>query len=810
MSSPGHGASSAVQVAEQFLSAGRSSEKLSLSTLQSKMKCDPEGYVSQLLRLCDQFNSSLVLFEQQAAMNFASITGIGGDPTVAKDLGDKAMFLAHVTPFYPKHLKDFPQKLASLIRCASRNLPSGLRCRLAQALILLVNRKIVDIGETLSLFMELQTLGDRTLKKLAFDHVIHSIKRMNQKHKNQAKNRALQNVLFSMLQEEDEVRAKRALVTLCELHRRKDWFDERTANAICGACFHPAPRIMKAALSFLLDYEKIENDSDSDNSDSEDETKESPQVILSKETIYKAHHQGTAASKKKKKAKLERAMRSIKRKQRLSTERNNNSYYSPLNHLQDAQGFAEKLLSRLHKCNEKFEVKLMLMKLIARTVGLHRLILLDFYRFLQKYIQPRQQDITNLLAAVVQACHDMVPPNEVEPLFYQIVNEFIHDRSRPEAMTVGLNAVREICMRMPLLMNEDLLRDLALHKKSHEKGVSIAARSLIGLFREVNPLLLVKKDRGRPMDAKARPKSYGEVSAATDVPGAEFLPIVHNEDDQEGSDSDDSVGSGFDNDQENDLMTINDDDEISSDTKTGESDEEDDLEDMEDDLEDMEDDLEDSEQDDEEDGEVSEQEDDDVHTSCDDESVGANSRKKDSAKKRKIADFDDQLLAADTSLRALKKLAGTTMGHAPLPESTDGILSNEDFKRIKELKEKHEARNTFAQHGLARSAIIKVPDSDRLSLKRVDGATLEVHVKKRQSKEEKLALIKAGREDRGTYHSKTAVKQKKTGGLSNRQKEHKKKMPVAAKRSKIAKSRVEKKKKNQRAGKQFRGRKAWK
>ncbi|XLT39186.1 hypothetical protein HN873_070478, partial [Arachis hypogaea] len=610
--------------------------------------------------------------------------------------------------------------------------------------------------------------------------------------------------------EEDEVRAKRALVTLCELHRRKDWFDERTANAICGACFHPAPRIMKAALSFLLDYEKIENDSDSDNSDSEDETKESPQVILSKETIYKAHHQGTAASKKKKKAKLERAMRSIKRKQRLSTERNNNSYYSPLNHLQDAQGFAEKLLSRLHKCNEKFEVKLMLMKLIARTVGLHRLILLDFYRFLQKYIQPRQQDITNLLAAVVQACHDMVPPNEVEPLFYQIVNEFIHDRSRPEAMTVGLNAVREICMRMPLLMNEDLLRDLALHKKSHEKGVSIAARSLIGLFREVNPLLLVKKDRGRPMDAKARPKSYGEVSAATDVPGAEFLPIVHNEDDQEGSDSDDSVGSGFDNDQENDLMTINDDDEISSDTKTGESDEEDDLEDMEDDLEDMEDDLEDSEQDDEEDGEVSEQEDDDVHTSCDDESVGANSRKKDSAKKRKIADFDDQLLAADTSLRALKKLAGTTMGHAPLPESTDGILSNEDFKRIKELKEKHEARNTFAQHGLARSAIIKVPDSDRLSLKRVDGATLEVHVKKRQSKEEKLALIKAGREDRGTYHSKTAVKQKKTGGLSNRQKEHKKKMPVAAKRSKIAKSRVEKKKKNQRAGKQFRGRKAWK
>lgn len=45
---------------------------------------------------------------------------------------------------------------------------------------------------------------------------------------------------------------------------------------------------MIAALSFLLDYEKIEDDTDSDASSSEDEsTKLIPQVVLSKETIYK-------------------------------------------------------------------------------------------------------------------------------------------------------------------------------------------------------------------------------------------------------------------------------------------------------------------------------------------------------------------------------------------------------------------------------------------------------------------------------------------------------------------------------------------
>ncbi|KAI0495773.1 hypothetical protein KFK09_022076 [Dendrobium nobile] len=49
-----------------------------------------------------------------------------------------------------------------------------------------------------------------------------------------------------------------------------------------------------------------------------------------------------------------------------------------------------------------------------------------------------------------------------------------------------------------------------------------------------------------------------------------------------------------------------------------------------------------------------------------------------------------------------------------------------------------------------------------------------------------------------------------TGGLSNRQKQHKKAMPLAAKRDRAARSRQEKKQRQKRSGKQFKGRKAWK
>ncbi|GJW61280.1 protein SDA1 [Tanacetum coccineum] len=394
--------------ADAISASGRTSEKLSLPTLQSKMKCDPGGYETELSLVYNQFKSSVELFTQQASFNFTSVVNV--------------------------------------------------------------------------------------------------FKRMNQKHKNETENRALQSILFSMLQQEDENKAMRALVTVRDLHRRKVWFDDRAANAICRACFHPSSRIMIAALSFLLDYEKIEQEGDSDESDDEEEAVHQSHVVVSKEAIYKANNTGTTSSKKKKKAKLQRVIRSMKKQQRISSDRDSNSnYYSPLSSLKDPQGFAEKLFSRLQTCSERFE--------------------------------PHQRDITNLLAAAVQACHDMVPPDAVEPLFKQIVNQFVHDKSRTESIAVGLNVVREICLRIPLLMTEDLLQDLVQYKKSHEKAVSSAARSLISLFRE--------KDRGRPTDPKKKPKAFGEVTIPSDVPGADLLRDDDGNDDvSDASDDDDhSIGT---------------------------------------------------------------------------------------------------------------------------------------------------------------------------------------------------------------------------------------------------------------------------
>lgn len=71
-----------------------------------------------------------------------------------------------------------------------------------------------------------------------------------------------------------------------------------------------------------------------------------------------------------------------------------------------------------------------------------------------------------------------------------------------------------MCMRVPLVITEELLQDLTSYKKDRDRGVRMAARSLIGLFRELAPGMLVKKDRGKGADSSRTLLQFGHVRAA--------------------------------------------------------------------------------------------------------------------------------------------------------------------------------------------------------------------------------------------------------------------------------------------------------
>uniref|UniRef100_A0A8C3I2K3 Protein SDA1 n=1 Tax=Chrysemys picta bellii TaxID=8478 RepID=A0A8C3I2K3_CHRPI len=436
----------------------------------------------------------------------------------SKELAELVIFLAQVGHCYPEHLVDFPQQLKELLSYNHTVLDADLRMTFCKALILLRNKNLINPTSLLELFFELLRCHDKLLRKTLYTHIVTDIKNINAKHKNNKVNTTLQNFMYTMLRDSNPTAAKISLDVMIELYRRNIWNDAKTVNVITTACFSKVTKILVAGLKFFLGKDEDEK-KDSD-SESEDEMPTTRDLMVRYAT-------GKKTTKHKKK--LEKAMKVLKKHKKKKKPEVFN--FSAIHLIHDPQDFAEKLLKQLETSKERFEVKMMLMDLISRLVGIHELFLFNFYPFVQRFMQPHQREVTKILLFAAQASHQLVPPEIIQSVLMTIANNFVTDKNSGEVMTVGLNAIKEITARCPLAMTEDLLQDLALYKSHKDKNVMMSARTLIHLFRSLNPQMLQKKFRGKPTEAssEARIHEYGELDAKDYIPGAEILEVENKE-----------------------------------------------------------------------------------------------------------------------------------------------------------------------------------------------------------------------------------------------------------------------------------------
>ena len=98
---------------------------------------------------------------------------------------------------------------------------------------------------------------------------------------------------------------------------------------------------------------------------------------------------------------------------------------------------------------------------------------------------------------IIESCHELVPPDEIKPLIEKIIANYITEFCNNQHITIGLNAIREILMRMPLALDESQIEYLCLFRTFRNASVVAASKSLINYFRDVCPNLLPRKFRGR-------------------------------------------------------------------------------------------------------------------------------------------------------------------------------------------------------------------------------------------------------------------------------------------------------------------------
>ena len=304
--------------------------------------------------------------------------------------------------------------------------------------------------------------------------IITDLTRLNQNHKNGPINRKLQNFCMeNMLEDPNKKAARKTLNIMITLYKKKIWNDNKSVNAIAHCCYSKDPKIAFASVQFFLsEFEEIEDESGDE--EKLDELKNK----------YKLLGKASNNKTKARKSKLKNLMKTIERREKRKSKVSINKDFMPIDLLNDPSNFSEKLFTKLKSLKENFKLKLALMRLIGRILGRHKLYIENFYSFMLGFIATNQNELALIFASLIESLHENVPPIEIEPIISKLFDSFISEANPHSYITIGINALREICERSPYVMNKDRLKIIENIKEIKDKSVSNAARSLLNLYKE--------------------------------------------------------------------------------------------------------------------------------------------------------------------------------------------------------------------------------------------------------------------------------------------------------------------------------------
>ncbi|EIW72081.1 hypothetical protein TREMEDRAFT_26437 [Tremella mesenterica DSM 1558] len=503
-----------------------------LPQLQNLIKRDPKGYHEEFLTQYNHYTSLLRLHTLAPSTS----TPNGSDKSAEK-FAELVTFISQVAQCYPEETKELPSQLKGLL--LGTNGPSvkgDMRRTVLKNLVMLRNKDVIDSIELLQTLLPLLPHVPSSLRSFIRHTILTDLKTSNVKTKNHRLNRVVQGLLFGMVEsgmqaevvgdkgkgkgKEKGGEAMWAVMMVSELWKKGVWTDAKTVSIVALAVFHPNTKVQSAALHFFLGSD---NDTGAESSDEEDEVREA------RKDVKKMQHSLEVGKTRKKKEKL------LKKVQKEATKKRKHrdaglgakANFPALELLHDPQTFGEKLYDNLHKHDKQYSLdhKLLIIQLLSRVMGTHKLCILGFYSFIVKYLTYHQLSVTLILVALAQSVHDLTPPDVLTPVIRKLAQEFVHPGVGSEVVAAGINAIREVCRRQPWCMEEDLLSDLIEYRKSKDKGVITASRGLLQLYREVNPSMLKRRERGKAaaMGEVNQAPAYGHTDVPQGIEGIELL-----------------------------------------------------------------------------------------------------------------------------------------------------------------------------------------------------------------------------------------------------------------------------------------------
>ncbi|KAH6608180.1 hypothetical protein Trco_004493 [Trichoderma cornu-damae] len=705
------------------------------ASLQYKIRRDPKSYKDDFLKQWEQYEAQREIF-------FMSPTTAAAD--TVESFHNMIDLIAHVADCYPDETRTFQDDLKAIVSQNHETLHPELREKVVGSLVLLRRKEVIDSTSLLTtLFPILVSSRSKSMREMLFQKILSDMRNSNSKSTNHPLNRTIQAVLYNLVTaDRSSPRAIWAIKLTRELWKRQIWTDAKPVDVMKEACLADSEKVVVGAVRFFLGGDKEREELEDESSDEDID-------------LAKVKHQITINKKSRKQKEAYRKAVDKVKKQEKKKSKPHPLNFSALHLLHDPQDFAEQLFAKhLQGTKNKLslDTKLLVLQLVTRLVGLHKLTVVPLYSWFIKYLTPKQQSVTSILASLAQGVHNLVPPDALEPLIQKIANEFVSEASASEVAAVGLNAIREICSRQSLAMTETLLQDLVQYRKSKDKGVMMAAKGLLSLYREVGAEMLKRRDRGKDAtmglsSGMVKQRKFGE----EEVGGIEGLHLLAKWKEEQrkrkraekGLPEDGSDGS--DGEKEPDEDGFNSDEwEVGSDDSSDS-------------------------------GEWI-----NVHHSSDEEEPAPKKRKGDDGDSDNDSDNEDDQAA---ELERMTKLATTT------------ILTPADLAKLQELRAASAVQKAMGGRFRKRQ---QNPDDATHADDGLTAENIEAPIRLRKlTKEEKVALAKEGKPERDEHKSTQAIRKAKKDAAgkstSNREKQRKKNflMTLGKAKSKQKRSLVE-------------------
>jgi protein SDA1 len=473
-----------------------------LPLYQDKIKRDKDLYKEEFFKFLKVFIKNFNNFLETPSNSHAEI----------KDI---FVFLAHLSHIFTRELAFLPAQLSQLLEHSHAIIHPETRLSIIEAFNLLRKKNLIEPIDILPLFFQLLTCQDKELRQQLQEIIVNDLHRINEKSKNMKVNKFIRNKCSEMLLNPNFKAARKTLNIMILLYKKKIWNDDKTVNAIAQACYSKDSKIAYAACKFFLsEYEEI--DEEGSENDEMGDLKQK----------FKLLGKGNNKKTKKRKDKIKGLMKAVERRENRKEKIKVNKDFMPIDLINDPTSLCEKMFERIkHVKNKKhYKLKVILIRIIGRIAGRHKILINNFFSFTSTLIRPKQDDLPTILASIVEATHHMVSAKEIEPVIHELYDYFICESFPAQYITVGVNTVREIVERCHNAITYDQFTAVEDLKKVKNKSVSLATRSLINMIRDVNPDL---------MDNKVKDEhTYTQVAVNDGVVGMDLLKY------HEGMDSD--------------------------------------------------------------------------------------------------------------------------------------------------------------------------------------------------------------------------------------------------------------------------------